>query len=476
MPIKFGTSGWRGIIADDFTFENVRLASTAIANYLKEIDAKSIVVGYDTRFMSEDFAKSVASVIAAHGINVHFSQYDIPTPVVAFEILDKKASGGINITASHNDYMYNGLKFSNKTGGPALPEETKRIEEIINQIKENKEKILSIEFNEAVSKGIISIFDKTNYFENLKKLVDFEKIKERHLKVVYEPFFGTGRRFLPPLVKDITDFEMIHGERDPLFGKLHPEPIEENLKQLKEAVLNQRANVGLSTDGDADRFGFIDSDGSFISPNIILSIIYYYLLDVRQLKGNVVRTISTTTLLDRIAKAYGFEAIVTPVGFKYIGEALFEKRAIFGGEESGGASIQGWLQEKDGIFVNTLVLEIISHYKKSLRELRNKLFEKFGAVYNKRIDFSFSKELQGKIMNLLKSYILQNKDFLSIKNINELDGLQISLEDGSTILFRLSGTEPKTRIYLEAYSEEKLDELSNFAIQIFNKAGGLSEN
>lgn len=475
MAIKFGTSGWRGIIADDFTFENVRLASTGIALYLKEIGAKSVVVGYDTRFLSEDFAKASSEVLAYHGIKVYFSNYDIPTPVVSFEILDKDADGGVNITASHNDYMYNGLKFSNKTGGPALPEETRRIEEIINQLKTENRKIEWKNFDEAASKGLITIFSETNYFKEIKKFIDLEKIERKRLKVVYEPFFGTGRRFVPTLIKDLTDFKMIHGERDPLFGKLHPEPIEENLNELKNAVIANKANVGLSTDGDADRFGFVDFDGTFIPPNVILSIIYYYLLEVRKLKGNVVRTISTTTLLDRIAKAYGYESIVTPVGFKYIGEALFEKKAVFGGEESGGASIQGWLQEKDGILINALVLEIISYFGKSLKELKNELYRKFGEVYNKRIDFSFSPELQTKAMHILRDYIYKNKEFLSIEEINELDGIHITFEDKSSILFRVSGTEPKLRIYLEAQNENKLEELEKMAIQIFSKAGGSSE-
>lgn len=476
MQIKFGTSGWRGIIADDFTFANVKLASFGIAKYLKEINGESVIVGYDTRFLSEDFAKVASEILAYNGIHVFYSEFDIPTPVVAFEILNRKTAGGINFTASHNDYMYNGLKFSNRTSGPALPEETKRIEEIISDLSKENPLINKINFDEGVKKGIITIFGETSYFEEVKKKVDMEKIAKRHPKVVYDPFFGTGRRFIPPLIEELTDFSMIHGVRDPLFGKLHPEPIEENLKPLKDEVLKHNADIGLSTDGDADRFGFIDKDGSFIPPNTVLSIIYHYLLEVRKLKGNVVRTISTTSLLDRIAKAYGFEALVTPVGFKYIGEALYNKKAIFGGEESGGASIQGWLQEKDGILVNLLILEIISHYGKTLSELRDELFIKFGEVYNRRIDLTFDPSLQEKMVKLLKDYIHKERENLNIKSINELDGIQLTLEDGSTILYRVSGTEPKIRMYLETYNRNKIEELSKLAKEIFLKSGERNEN
>ena len=468
MKIKFGTSGWRGIIADDFTFANVRLAISGIGEYLKEIGGKSVVIGYDTRFLSEDFAKVASGILAKSGIKVYLSNYDIPTPVVAFEILKKKADGGINFTASHNDYMYNGLKFSNKTGGPALPEETKRIEEHISDIE--REKIEELPFEEGLREGIIEVFEETSYTEALTKLVDLDKIKSGHLKVVYEPFFGTGRRFLPEVLSSITDFTMIHGVRDPLFGKLHPEPIEENLNLLKESVLKNNGAIGLSTDGDADRFGIIDKDGSFIPPNIVLSIIYYYLLEVRKMKGNIVRTISTTSLLDRIAHKYGYEAIVTPVGFKYIGAALFERKAIFGGEESGGASIQGWLQEKDGLLVNLLVLEIVSHYWKSLSELRDELYKIFGEVYNRRIDFSFEHALQERVTSVLLNFVYKEKDALCIDKIDETDGIQLLFEDGSSILYRPSGTEPKMRIYIEGTSIEKIEQLSQTAIQIFRKA------
>lgn len=470
MKIKFGTSGWRGIIADDFTFENVKFAVYGIVKYLKEIEGKSVIVGYDTRFLSEDFAKSAAEIIAYNGIKVLYSQDDIPTPVVSYEVITKKLDGGLNFTASHNDYMYNGLKFSNKIGEPALPEETQKIEKYIDEAFSKNTKINSLKFDEALDSHLIEILTKTDYISDLKKLIDVDKIKAKNLKVVYEPFFGTGRRFVPELLSNITDFTMIHGIRDPFFGKIHPEPIEANLKELSEEVLNVKADIGIATDGDADRFGFIDKDGSFIPPNIILSIIYYYLLKVRGMQGNVVRTVSTTSLLDRIARKNGFDAIVTPVGFKYIGEALYEGKAIFGGEESGGASLKGWLTEKDGILINGLVLEIVSHFGKTLKELQNDLFREFGEVDNNRIDIAFDESLKEKANNLLKDYIVKNKDFLDYKEIDETDGIKISFKDESGILFRFSGTEPKLRIYCESDSLEKLYNLNNLANKIFNLA------
>jgi len=458
--IKFGTSGWRGIIAEDFTFRNVRIAVQAIADYLKEKNGERITVGYDTRFLSEDFAKNASEILAGNGLKVFLSKEDVPTPVVAFETVKSRSDGAVNFTASHNDYQYNGLKFSSLTGGPALPEETKRIEELASMNIEGdfKEK----KFEQCLKEGLINFYESSDYLSGLSRLVDFEAIRKERKKIAYEAFFGTGRNYIPRLLENITDFVMINGYRDPLFGKMHPEPIEQNLKNLSQKVIEERAFLGIATDGDADRFGAVDGNGIYFSPNKILAIIYKYLLTVRNMKGNVSRTVSTTTLLDRIAKKHGYLAIETPVGFKYIGDTLVRGEAIFGGEESGGASISGWLAEKDGILISSLLVEIVSITGKPLTKLYEEIIKEFGEIYTERLDFDFKGEreaVEEKLREKAKDLI----KFSKISSFNEYDGLKFILGNDDWFLFRFSGTEPKVRIYLEATTKEKLTELGEFA-------------
>ncbi len=464
--VKFGTSGWRGIIAEDFTFNNVRVAVQGIANYVLENNGKEIVIGYDTRFLSEDFARVASEILIGNGIKVSLSRIDVPTPTVAFETVNRKAFGAINFTASHNDYIYNGLKFSSPSGGPALPEETNRIEKLIQKIE-----LKDVKYSGRDVLYDVQYYDGSEYLKSLSLLVDFEPIKKAKKKVVYEAFYGTGRNYVPALLSNYTQFKMINGYRDPLFGKKHPEPIEKNLKELSLSVLEFNADIGISTDGDADRFGFIDKSGDYISPNIVLPIIYKYLIEYRGLRGNVSRTISTTTMLDRIAKKYGFEVVETPVGFKYIGETIIKGECIFGGEESGGASMIGWLAEKDGILMNALVVEIVSNTNRTLRELYNEIEAEFGEIYSKRLDFDFfgNRELTE---NTLKRNAAELQKKSRISRIVDLDGLKLFLDESDWILFRFSGTEPKARIYLEGTSKEKLEELETFSKILFLSSQG----
>ncbi len=471
MRIQFGTSGWRGVIADDFTFNNVKIVSLAIAQHILKNNGKSAIIGYDTRFLSKDFAKLSAEVLAKNGIKVYFSPEDTPTPVIAYEIIKKQTDGAINITASHNDYYYNGIKFSAKTGGPALPEETKAIEDRINKIINEKISVEKTPFEEGLENKTIEILGRSTYLEDIKKLVDFSLIEKRKLKIIYEPFFATGIRYLPELLAPIANLKIIHGERDPLFGSLHPEPIEKNLTELINKVRTENASIGLSTDGDADRFGIIDKGGLYFQPDKILSIIYYYLITERKMKGNIVRTVATTQMLDRIAKHFGFETIETPVGFKYIGDAVIKGEAIFGGEESGGATISGWLPEKDGILIDSLVTEIISKKGSTLSKLYKEIASLFGETYSERIDFDYEgdrinieKKLKQKISDILKNE--------RVKKINEIDGTKIIFEDDSWLLFRFSGTENKIRAYCESTDYKKTENLkiiANKAVQFIKR-------
>lgn len=461
--IKFGTSGWRGVIAEDFTFPNVRRAVQAIAFYLARKGGDSIVVGYDTRFLSEDFAEVAARVLVGNGLRVYLSKSDIPTPTVAYETVSKKASGAINFTASHNDYIYNGLKFSSSSGGPALPQETKQIEEIAYSLTEKQVKI----FQGCLSESLVEYFDGQNYLESLKNMVDLHSIARARKKVVYEAFYGTGRVFVPRILSDITEFSMINGYRDPLFGKKHPEPIEGNLRDLSECVKESNADIGIATDGDGDRFGFVDQGGTYLSPNMVLPIVYKYLLDFRKMRGNVSRTISTTTMLDRIAKKYGFEAVETPVGFKFIGETIVNGECIFGGEESGGASMKGWLAEKDGILMNALMVEIISVTNKTLLELYKDIVREFGEVFSKRLDFEFKGDRTLSEKKLIDRVSELKSDGI-VLGFSEMDGLKVFFEKNNWILFRFSGTEPKVRIYLESDSASNLAELEKMAKNLFS--------
>ena len=468
MKIHFGTSGWRGIIAKDFTFENVAIASYAIAQHILSNKGKNVIIGYDTRFLSDEFAKTSASVLAGYGIKSYFSVTDIPTPVIAYFTVDRKADGAINITASHNDPYYNGIKFSAKTGGPALPEETKDIENRINAFLKNKKTIKEIPFEEAIKEKIVTPFEETGYIDAVRKLIDFAPIKEQKLHIIYDPLFATGRRYLPKLLEGSTYFTMIHSKRDPLFGGLHPEPTGNNLNELIEKVRSTKADLGLATDGDADRFGIVDRDGTFMSANMVLPIIYYYLLTERKIKGNVVRTVATTHMLDRIAEHFGYKSIETKVGFKYIGDAIVKGEAIFGGEESGGASMKGWLADKDGILIDLIVTEIVSRRKKSLMALFNELMEKFGVIYSGKMNFKYTGN-RDIIEKSLKNKINTLKEELSIKKINEIDGTKIILSDGSWILFRFSGTEPKIRVYAESDDKTKLSSLLEKGNEIINE-------
>ena len=456
--IKFGTSGWRGVIAEDFTFSNVRKVSRGIRNYLIEnnIHKNGIVIGFDTRFLSKEFAKEVAKIFAESGIKVLFIYEPAPTPVVSFTILKYEAAGGVNITASHNPYYYSGLKFSPSWGGPAEPEVTGKIEELLN--KESDFEIKK-DFEDFVEEGIIQIVDPSeDYIENLLKIIPYE-LNIRN-KIIFDPMFGTGIKYLKKLFKENNNITLIHDKIDPLFGGLEPVPYEEFLSDLRNVVIEKNAFLGLALDGDADRFGVISSDGTFISPNEVLSILSFYL--GKDKKEGIGRTISTTRLLDKIANFYNLEIFETPVGFKFIGMLIRDGKIYIGGEESGGLSIKGWLPEKDGILADLLMLQICENEKTPPKELIENLYKKFGRFYTKRIDLRFSDEER----NIIKDFIEKFEDDeifnLKIKNIDKKDGLLINLtEDFSYILFRLSGTENVIRVYFETQNKSLFDFINN---------------
>jgi phosphoglucomutase len=460
--IKFGTSGWRGVIADDFTFSRVRAVTQAIADHLvaQGLKDKGVIIGYDTRFLSERFAAESVRVFAANGIRSFLSNRDVPTPAVAFDIIRRKASGGINFTASHNPPEYNGLKFSSAWGGPALPETTKDIEVRANALID-KNSVMTMSLLEARQKGMVEDADlRKAYLEDLKKKIDFEPIKKAKLKIAVDLLYGTGRDYLDSALRDSgCAVTLVHGNRDPLFGGHSPEPSEENLAELSEMMKKGRFDIGLAVDGDADRFGVMDPDGTYINPNQILALVLDYLCRSRGWKGGAARSIATSHLIDAVAKKHSIEVYETGVGFKFIGELLVQGKIIFGGEESAGMTIKDHVPEKDGILACLLVAEMVSSERKSIKELLKRLYKEVGPIFNDRINIRLTESNRTQVHARLSQPL---NDFCGIRikgKKTTADGTKYMLEDDSWVLMRASGTEPVVRLYVESSSEETLKEL-----------------
>jgi phosphoglucomutase len=460
--IKFGTSGWRGVIADDFTYERVRIVVQAIADHLiaQGLKDKGVVVGYDTRFLSERFAAESVKVFASNGIRSYLSNRDVPTPAVAFEIIRRKAAGGINFTASHNPPEYNGLKFSPAWGGPALPETTRDIEARANALLA-KNSINAMPLDEARQKGLVEDADlRRIYLDDLRKKIDLEAIKKAKLKVAVDLLYGTGRDYLDTVLKDAgCAVTVIHGHRDVLFGGRSPEPSEENLMELSSLMKKGKYDVGLAVDGDADRFGIMDTDGTYINPNQVLALVLDYLCRSRGWKGGAARSIATSHLVDAVAKKHGIEVYETGVGFKYIGDLLVQGKIIFGGEESAGMTIKDHVPEKDGIIAGMLVAEMVSQEKRTIKELLKRLYKDVGTILNDRVNIRLT-EVNQKLVGERLAQPLTELGGLRVKGKKTTaDGTKYMLEDDSWVLMRASGTEPVVRIYVEAESEAKIRNL-----------------
>jgi alpha-D-glucose phosphate-specific phosphoglucomutase len=460
-PIHFGTSGWRGIIAEDFTYANVRLASAAIAQYLlTQIGKPRVVVGYDTRFMSERFAETAADILNSHGVETRVAMRPDPTPALAYEILNGRLDGGINVTASHNPAEWNGLKFSSADGAPALPEVTRQIESFA-------EKILAGEIPLKGPKAGATLRSATdprpNYLEAIRQKVDLKAIGEAKLKIAYDPLFGTGRGYLDDLLREAgATVHTLHDTRDVLFSGVGSDPSEQNLGELSRYVTQNGCAVGLSTDGDADRFGVVDSDGTWIHPNYILAIVADYLIEVRQLPGGIGRSVATTHLLDAVARLHNVPVYQTPVGFKYIGELIKENKIALGGEESAGLTIRGHLPEKDGILAGLLVAEAVAKRGQTVKQQLEALYRKVGPCYTVRLNLALEPDAQKRLLGKLKRD-WDKFDSQKVATLDRTDGLKMIREDGSWVLMRPSGTEPVVRVYCEAASEAELGRLISAA-------------
>ncbi len=456
--IHFGTSGWRGIVADDFTFPQVRRAVTAIAQFLitEKTACRGVVIGHDTRFFSEEFAEEAAKVLQSHGITSYSCVSPAPTPAISFEIVRRGAAGGINFTASHNPAAYNGLKFSSSNGAPVLPEVTRKIEQIAGTINEE-------EFYGRGTALAESIEVRDGYLSDLAHKVDLQAIAATGLHIIFDPLFGCGSGYLDRLLRQSgVKVETVHAERDTLFGGHAPDPSEERLGETAARVVASGAALGLATDGDADRFGILDRDGSFVSPNHLLGLLADYLHEARGWREGLARSVATTHLVDAVGRYHGLPVYETAVGFKYIGELLMSGKIFLGGEESAGLTIRGHLPEKDGILACLLAAEMVAKRGASLREQLDALFRKVGAYYPQRINLPLTRKIRDRLEEDFK------RDFTTFEGrkvvrANRMDGLKLIFEDDTWILMRLSGTEPVCRIYCEGHSQAERDALMEMA-------------
>lgn len=475
MTIKFGTDGWRAVISETFTFGNLRLVAQAIADYIRDenADNPSIVVGFDTRFLSDRYAAEVARVMAANGIETWLARADTPTPAVSYAIINKQATGGVMITASHNAPRYNGIKLKASYGGSASPRQNKQVERFLDQnlLHAHGPNLMDIDI--AIKQGIIRKFDPSwAYYEHLSTLVDLDCISRGELHVVADGMFGSGRGAIGEvLARTRTHVHNIRHVMNPGFGGIHPEPIAKHLGLLSSTITAGHWDVGLATDGDADRIGAVDKYGEFVDPHRIFALVLRYLIERRGWQGKVVRTVSTTRMIDRIAEKHGLQVIETPVGFNHIADLMLKGDVLMGGEESGGISIQGHIPEGDGVLMGLLLLEVMAYEGKPLHTLVSELLTDFGPAQYKRTDMKLKQPVAKKAMvKRLLELAPDAIDGVAIERIETTDGVKYYLADGSWLLIRPSGTEPVLRVYAEAPNDGRVSALLYFGEQMAQQA------
>ncbi len=455
--IKFGTDGWRAVISDEFTFANVRLVAQAIARWVQEEagaeQQPTMVVGFDTRFLSDRYAGEVARVLAANGIKTYLAKSDAPTPVVSFAVVEKQATGGVMITASHNPPRYNGIKLKAAYGGSASPAQHKRVEFYLAAALRNREKPAAMDYWQALESGIIERFDPfPAYQQHLRTLVDFDAIGHGGLRVVCDAMYGAGRFYLPNLLRTSgCDVVGIRQEMNPGFNGVHPEPIERYLAPLQEKLQLGGWDLGLATDGDADRIGAMTADGVFVTPHLIMALLLRYLVEQRRKHGDVVKTISTTMMLNRLADRYGIACYETPVGFNHIADLMLSNDILIGGEESGGISIKGHIPEGDGILMGLLLAEIVAVNGKPLAELVDDMQADVGPFFYSRHDYKTDGFSKAELVSALAAEPPQTLAQQPVVQVKTTDGVKYILADDSWLLIRPSGTEPILRVYAEAH-------------------------
>jgi alpha-D-glucose phosphate-specific phosphoglucomutase len=455
--IKFGTSGWRAIVADEFTVANIRLAVAGIAAYVKtQPEPHRVLVGRDPRFLGESFVAEAARVLAGAGVTPIVIPEAAPTPAIAYAVRTLKTSGAINFTASHNPPEYNGIKFSTHDGAPALPEVTKQIEAAIAGLGDGA----SIAKKDPPAGGFETADVKPAFLKRLAELVNLKAIAKSGIKVVYDPFWGAGRGYPCHLLREAgVTVETVHDYRDVLFGGHAPEPDDHLLGDARKKMKDIGAAICIATDGDADRFGIVDGDGTFIQPNYIIALLLDYLVETRGWRNGVAKSVATTNLINAVAEHHEVPLYETPVGFKYIGELIIADKIAIGGEESAGLTIRGHVPEKDGVIAGLLVAEMVATRGKSLGVQLKELFGKVGSFYPVRENFRLTPEVRANFTKKLET----DPTELSGRKVTQVvrtDGLKLILDDGSWVCYRLSGTEPVVRAYTEARDEKDMEALS----------------
>ncbi len=459
LRIKFGTDGWRGVIAREFTFENLSLVAQATMDYLADegLAEKGLVVGYDRRFLSRQFAERVVEVAAGNGLKVFLTDRYVPTPAVSWAVRHLGAGGGVMITASHNPPVYNGFKIKESFGGSARPSTTKRVEEIVEKNIADGRKVLETPFAEAVASGMVDVIDaRSSYYVQLASYVDLDLIRKAGIALAVDPMYGAGSGCLPELLPGAME---IHGEENPGFGGRPPEPTEEHLAELSALVRSGRYRVGLALDGDADRIGAVDETGEFFSSHRIFTVLLRHLYERKGMRGGVAKTVSATRMVDLLCEKYGLELYETPIGFKHICELMLDHDILMGGEESGGLGVKGHIPERDGILMGLLLLEAMAMTGKGLRQLLEETMDEIGYFHYSRIDIPIDKASKEHLVERLKAGGMTCIASRPVVRENFRDGFKYIFGDGSWLLIRPSGTEPVLRLYSESSDPAVVDEL-----------------
>jgi alpha-D-glucose phosphate-specific phosphoglucomutase len=459
--IKFGTDGWRAIIAEDYTFDNVRICAQAVARYLQDarVADRGVVIGYDTRFASEDFAAAVAEVMAGNGIRAYLCDRAAPTPTISYSILERKAGGAVIITSSHNPGIWNGFKIKPEYAGSASPEVIAKVEKNIAAIQSGHDTIRRVKLAQGLEDKLVVPFNPAPaYLKQIASLVDVEAIKAAGITVVADAMFGAGIGYFPTvLAGGNTRVIEVNNVRNPLFPGMHnPEPIAHNLAALQAGIAQNQAQVGLATDGDADRIGLMDEHGVFINQLQVYALLLLYLLEVRGKRGPIVKTVTTTAMAVKLARLYNIPVYETQVGFKYVGPKMMETGAIMGGEESGGFGFAGHIPERDGVLAGLFLLDLMIKKGKSPSQLIEYLYSLVGPHYYDRIDITLTPELRECALAHARSARPEKVAGLKVSGTDTLDGFRYTLQDGGWLLIRFSGTEPLMRIYTETTQQDKV--------------------